>query len=297
MNIAASVRARLKNVADRRGGGNEFGRILERYAIERLLYRLSCSDHRDRFVLKGATLFLAWGAEHYRPTRDVDLLGFGANELAELERTMAAIVTTAVEDDGLIFPVETITASRIKEGQRYEGVRLSFLAMLDRVRIPVQVDIGFGDAVEPVVGTFPTLLDMPAPTLRLYPRETVVAEKFHAIAFLGLGNTRLKDFYDVWALARGFAFDGEGLSRAVRTTFRRRETPLPQETPSALTTAFTHDPIKQQLWRAFLLKNDLPALDLEGDAAAVARAFLLPLAIAGGDGDTPRQWPPGGPWV
>ncbi len=295
-NVAASVRARLNNLAVARK--EPFARILERYAIERLLYRLSRSAHQDRFVLKGASLFLAWGGEVHRPTRDVDLLGFGSSDLDEVVAIMAAIITTPVEEDGLAFPVEAITASRLKAGQRYEGVRLSVLALLDRARIRVQVDIGFGDAVTPTHGPFPALLDMPGPVLRLYPRETVIAEKFQALVVLDLTNTRLKDFYDLWAIGRGFAFDGEVLCHALRATFQRRETALPAATPPALTTAFTRDPAKEKLWQAFLGKNEMAALDLEDDVAAAARAFVLPPAGAIAEGAPfPYRWQPGGPWV
>ena len=225
--VAASVRARLKNLAERRG--EDFSRVLDRYGIERLLYRLSCSQYRDRFVLKGAALFMAWSRDPHRPTRDLDLLGFGPSDVPTLDATMRAIATTAVVDDGLHFPLEAIRCSPIKVGQRYEGVRIAMLALLERVRIKIQVDVGFGDTMVPAPeeGIFPPLLDLPAPLLRLYPRETVVAEKFHAVVELGAFNTRMKDFYDFWALARGFEFEGEVLGRALAFTFEKRGTTLP----------------------------------------------------------------------
>lgn len=294
--VGASVRARLKNVAKARG--DDFIRVLGSYAVERLLYRLSRSEYRERFVLKGAAVFSAWSDNPHRPTRDLDLLSFGAHAPTDLVTIMAAILAGPVEDDGLTFPLEAIAAAPIKAGQRYEGVRLAMLAVLDGARIPVQVevDIGFGDAVEPTEGPFPTLLDMPAPVLRLYPRETVIAEKFQAMVALELTNTRLKDFYDLWALGRGFAFEGDVLGRALLATFERRETTLPATAPPALTAAFSGDPIKQKLWGAFLIKSGLAAPGLD-DVVAEIRAFLLPPVEALAAGDTfTHRWPPGGLW-
>lgn len=294
--VAASVRARLRNLAER---GEEFSRVLERYAIERLLFRLASSPYRDRFVLKGAALFMAWSRSPHRPTRDIDLLGFGANDLDTLAATMRAIATLPVVDDGLAFPVEAIQCSPIKVGQRYEGVRVVMLALLERTRVRLQIDVGFGDTMVPPAeeGTFAPLLDLPAPVLKLYPRETVLAEKLHAVVELGTFNTRLKDFYDFWALAHGFDFDGELLGRALAATFNKRATPLPLEPPTGLQPAFAADPLKQQQWMAFLRKSGLAPLDLATDVLPIARALLLPPAHAAARGESfTARWPRGGPW-
>lgn len=290
-----SVRARLRNAAAR--SGEDFQRILQRYGIERFLYRLSRSTHADRFVLKGAALFLTWEGEFHRPTQDVDLLSFGSAEVAELIAIMRAIASTPVEDDGLSFPIEAIRGGPIKVGQRYEGVRLELLALLDRTRIHIQVDVGFGDTIvpPPLQGAFPTLLDLPAPQLRLYPRETVIAEKFHAVASLGMLNSRMKDFYDLWILSRSFGFEGESLCRALQATFQRRGTILPDDPPLGLTPAFAAK--AQGLWLAFLKKSELLAPDFETAILPAITTFLMPAARAAGEeGGSPGRWPAGGPW-
>ena len=293
--VIDSVRARLRNVAAHRG--EDFQRVLQRYGIERFLYRLSRSPYADRFVLKGAALFLTWGDEAHRPTQDVDLLSFGPAEVPELVAIMRGIVATAVEDDGLSFPDELVRGAPIKVGQRYEGVRIELLALLERTRIHIQVDVGFGDALvpAPIPGAFPTLLDQPAPQLRLYARETVVAEKFHAVVSLGILNSRMKDFYDLWFLSHAFAFDGDRLCPALRATFDRRGTPLPAELPVGLTPAYAA--MAGRLWLAFLKKGGLEAPALETIIQPTIATFLMPASIAAIEpGGTPGTWPAGGPW-
>lgn len=290
-----SVRARLRNLAS--ADGADFQALLERYAIERLLYRIARSPLRDRFVLKGATLFLAWGGDQARPTRDLDLLSFGRNDVEDLIASFRAIATTPVEADGLVYPAEVIKGAPIKVGQKYEGVRLAMFAMLGKVRIPVQVDVGFGDAVEPdpLEGPFPTLLDFPAPHLRLYPREVVVAEKFHALVTLEMLNTRLKDFHDLWALSRAFAFEGSALCGALRATFKRRDVELPVEVPIGLTAAYARH--AEGHWLAFTRKSGLPAADLEATILPAIAAFLMPVVLAAREeGGSPGTWSAGGPW-
>lgn len=217
-NIAASVRQRLLERSRQRGEDFQF--ILSRYASERLLYRLSVSPHREGFVLKGALLFLLWGGELHRPTRDLDLLGFGDSSVAALEKVFRELCATTVEDDGLVFVAESVVAGQIREDQEYGGVRVKLVAMLERAKIPMQVDIGFGDAITPAARwhNYPTLLDAPPPRLRTYPRETVVAEKLEAMVSLGMSNSRMKDFYDVAVLARQFDFDGARSAVSSRAT-------------------------------------------------------------------------------
>ena len=292
-NLAASVRQRLLNRARERG--EDFNYLLTRYANERLLFRLAESAHRDQFVLKGATLFELWHEAVHRATRDVDLLGFGEPAVERIQAVFRELCTVDVEPDGLRFLERSVRAEPTRDGQAYGGLRVRLAADLDGARIALQVDIGFGDVVTPgvVEAEFPTLLDFPAPRLRTYPRETVVAEKFEAVVRLGIANTRMKDFYDLWAMATTFAFDGESLA----ATFDNRGTPLPTEPPLALRSEFTADTEKQAQWSAFLGRIEIsPAVSLES-ITEVLRRFLLPPAYAAARGESFEQgWPAGGNW-
>ena len=248
--VGASVRQRLLNLACARGQPMEL--LLTRYSLERLLYRLSLSPHRERFVLKGAMLLATWFDEPYRATRDVDLLGFGDAAEDALLATFREIMAVEV-DDGVSFDVKGLRIEAIREEAEYGGSRLRTTAMLAGARIPITVDIGFGDAVEPGVEDIdlPVLLDMPSPHLRAYPPETVIAEKFHAMVVLGRANSRMKDYYDVWMLVSAFKLDHERLRRAVVATFERRNTKIPAELPDGLRDAFATDRAKQEQWEAF----------------------------------------------
>jgi len=249
-NVGASVRQRLLNLAHARGQPMEL--LLTRYALERLLHRLSISPHRERFVLKGAMLLATWFDEPHRATRDVDLLGFGDAAADALLGTFREIM--AIEfDDGVIFDLKGLRIEAIREEVEYGGSRLRTTAALAGARIPITVDIGFGDAVEPGVADIdlPVLLDLPSPHLRAYPPETVIAEKFHAMVVLGMANSRMKDYYDVWMLTGAFEVDPERLRRAIAATFARRTTAIPAEVPDGLSEAFATDPGKQREWDAF----------------------------------------------
>jgi Nucleotidyl transferase AbiEii toxin, Type IV TA system len=248
-NIGASVRARLLDRA--RAERSDFQVLLTRYALERLLYRLSVSPHRDHFVLKGAMLFVTWVDDPFRPTRDLDLLGYGDSEPDAIAETFRAICSQPVGDDGVTFNVAALLAAPIREAAEYGGVRVRTSATIAGARIPIQVDVGFGDAVTPapVEIYYPTLLDAPAPNLRAYPVETVVAEKFEALVTLGIANSRLKDFYDLWLIAKTFDFHQSVLATAVHNTFDRRQTALPGDTPLALSDAYAE--IWDNQWRAF----------------------------------------------
>jgi hypothetical protein len=296
--VAASVRQRLQNAA--KTSGRPFQEVLEYYALERFLYRLARSPHAGRFVLKGALMFRAWGAPTSRPTRDIDLL-------ARLENTVGAVVPVfrdvcglAVEPDGMVFDPSSVAGVAIKEDADYSGVRVTFLGTLQNARMAMQIDIGFGDVVTPgpVPTDFPTPFDLPAPHLAGYPRETVVAEKFEAMVKLGLLNSRMKDFYDLWLLARRFDFDGPTLAAAVARTFAHRKTTV-TPLPTALTPAFAADPGKQSQWKGFVRKAKLD--DAPGELAAVTGEigpFLLPLAeavAAGAAFERARRAP--GPWA
>lgn len=249
-NLAASVRQRLMNLA--RAQNEDFQLVLTRYALERLLYRLSQSEHRDVFVLKGAMLFQLWGDQPHRPTRDLDLLGRGDNSIPRFERIFREVCELAVQDDGLVFNAESVRGDTIKEDQEYEGLRLKLDCHLENARIPIQIDIGFGDVVTPAATevTYPVLLDFPAPVLPAYSRESVVAEKFQAMVMLGIANSRMKDFYDLWMLARQFKFQGPVLCQAIQATFERRRAPVPADVPVALSAEFERMEFGQQYdWR------------------------------------------------
>ena len=253
-NLAASVHGRLMDRA--RKDGRPFQELLEYFAMERFLYRLSSSAHGDRFVLKGALMLRVWDAPEARPTRDIDLLGRMDNSPEHLAQVIAEVCDAEVEPDGLVFEASTVKATKIKEDAEYEGVRVRFEGMLARSKIPMQIDVGFGDVVVPVAKLigYPTLLDFPAPRMKGYPRETVVAEKFEAMVKLGTLNSRMKDFFDLWLMARQFDFDGALLARAVTSTFKNRKTAI-DPAPVALTPAFTESPTTAAQWRAFVRRG------------------------------------------
>lgn len=277
-NLGASVRAKLLNQA--RASAQPFDLILVRFALERLLYRLSISGHAERFVLKGAMLLTIWFDDPARPTRDLDLLGFGDPDPDAMQATFRDILSIEV-DDGILFNADTLRVDRIREALDYGGVRLRAVADVGGARVPVAIDVGFGDALEPGVELldYPTLLGQPAPKLRAYARETVIAEKFQAMIALGRANSRMKDFYDIWLLSTSFPFEDDRLPRAVKATFERRETKIPDQLPDALTRDFGEDPAKIQQWEAF--KRDLGA-DPGSlvDVCATLAAFLGPRAEA-----------------
>jgi len=296
-NQAVSVRQRLLNLSRERG--ESFDYLLTRYGLERILYRLAKSPYNDRFILKGAMLFLLWGMDEHRPTRDADLLGFGEIDTANLIAIFQDVCRVEVEDDGLIFDTDSVRAEVIREEMEYGGIRVTLRATLDRARISLQIDVGFGDAVTPAAEEvdYPTLLTLPAPRLRIYPKETVIAEKFQAMVSLDMANSRMKDFYDIWVMANTFDFDGTLLKTAMERTFERRSTPVPKELPSALTARFFSDPAKEAQWRGFLQRNGVGSeISLEAVAVKIDH-FVMPLceAIHAGNGFALR-WKEGGTW-
>ena len=296
-NLPASVHVRLLNVARQRQA--PFQRLLAQYAVERLLYRLSQSQYREHFILKGAMLFLLWHDALPRPTRDLDLLGKGNPDPEHLEEIFRSLCQVFVEEDGLRFLPESVTSEEIRKEADYTGVRVRLTAMLGKARISLLVDIGFGDAVTPEApeADFPALLSFPAPRLLVYPRETVVAEKYQAMVAMGLLNSRMKDFYDLWILAREFSFRGPTLCQAIAATFSRRQTSLPESTPAALTPAFSQDETKRRQWRGFLDRSDLEGISLT-DVVMLLQDFLLPPTPALQEGSpVTRSWSPGGPWT
>jgi len=296
--VGASVRQRLLNQS--RAQERPFQELLQYFAMERFLYRLSKSKFSDRFVLKGALLLTAWRAPLSRPTMDIDLAGRTSNELNHIAELMRAVCGVATEPDGIEFIPASIEVSRIKEDADYEGVRVTFHATLARARIPMQIDIGFGDVIvpAPIELEYPTLLDLPAPVLHAYPRETVVAEKLEALTKLGLLNSRMKDYYDLGLLARMYPFNGEQLVAAISATFRHRGTLIEAE-PVGLGEAYYEDPARALQWRAFVRRSrfteqrdDLKQLVIE------VRQFASPLLLAAASDQTlAADWPAGGSWA
>lgn len=295
-NIGASVRNRLLTRA--RDTLQDFDLVLTRYALERLLYRVSISQHAEQFLLKGALLFGVWFDLPHRPTRDADLLGLESTDLRRLEAIFQDVCSLEFED-GLVFQRDSVEATEIRKEANYAGVRITLLGFIDGARCHLQVDIGFGDAVTPGPEEvlYPVMLpEFAAPKLRVYPRYTVVAEKLEALASIGMANSRMKDYFDLWVLSRQMEFDGEMLRRAITATFERRRTLLAPGVPVGLTEMFSLDTGKQTQWNAFLRKNRLEAQSLDGVVQSL-RPFLLPV-MSFADSPTPylQHWPAGGPW-
>lgn len=294
---AALVRTQLRDVARQRG--EDFSLTLNSYAVERYLYRLSKSAWADKFILKGALLFAVWFDEPHRPTRDADFLAFGPDDAA----TVKSIVTEicAIEaDDGIVFDPASIRLEEIRENVRYGGQRVRFSGSLDGSLCTAQIDLGFGDAVtpEPKVVTYPSLLsDMPAPVLRAYPRETVISEKLEAIVSLGMSNSRMKDFFDLRTLVREGRADRVHLVEAIRATFDRRGTPIPEGVPLGLSSEFANSAAKIALWKGFLDRNRLQAPALFNVVTEVRAALEEPMQLAGDRSGPPRpDSPNSGGW-
>ena len=271
--IAASIRARLLNIA--KADNTDFNQILVRYALERLLYRISISEYSGQFLLKGALLFTLWYDMPHRPTRDADLLGFGDSNLKSLEDAFRAISSIQVED-GIIFDPNSVVVEEIRKEAGYAGARVLITAELAKAKSKTQIDIGFGDVVtpHPIGAKYPTLIDgIPAPQLRVYPIYTVIAEKLHAIALLGMTNTRLKDYFDLQVLLDREQIDIQILTEAISATFVRRGMPIPTEVPIGLTEEFTNEPTRQKLWDSFLKKNDIEPMPLRNTVSQIKELF------------------------
>lgn len=294
-NVAASVRQRLLNRA--KSDHRPFNELLQYYAMERFLYRLSRSPHAKRFVLKGALMLRAWNSPEFRPTMDIDVLGKTKNEDANLITKIKDIIKVEVPPDGIVFDPDSIRAERITQGADYEGIRLRFKAVLDSAKVTIQIDVGFGDVVfpEPQPCTLPTLLDFPPPKLMGYSRESVIAEKFEAMVRHRELNSRMKDFYDVWLLARQFDFEGKQLGEAIRLTFDKRGVPLPEEI-IAFTDSFTSD--KQVAWTAFRKRLEQESIpESFAEVVAVVDRFLSPVVKAViAKRHVPGNWIAPGPW-
>ena len=296
--LASSIRVNLAALARARGDDMQF--VLIRYANERLLARLAASPHASRFVLKGAALFTVWTGHPHRATKDIDFLGTGESDIGGLKKVFIDVVSTDIGADGVVFDANTVDVSSIRDQQAYGGVRVELLARIATAKIKLQVDVGFGDAVTPAakIAAFPTLLDGPAPRLRMYPRETVVAEKLEAIVQLGMANSRMKDFYDLAVLAKLFDFDGALLTRAVRATFERRKTTLPVKLPIALTSAFMTDALKQSQWAGFVRKAGIKDAAALSEVVSAIVKFVQPVLKAAASKSTlKKQWIAGKSWT
>lgn len=298
-NIGHSIFQRLLNYA--KTNGDDFNFLLLRYGVERFLYRLGISRHADRFVLKGASLFLVWKGQNYRVTKDADLLGFGhsnTEDISILFKELCQFSSGGV--DGIEFMSDTVTALPIREEQEYDGIRVTLMGILHQAHIPLQIDIGFGDVVTPTPEKieFPTLLGGPAPQLLAYPRYTMIAEKFESMVCLGIANSRMKDFYDIWLSSKIFEFDGRVLCEAVNNTFNCRSTLLPDGLPFAFTDEFRKDTQKLIQWRAFVRKSkpEMTSDDLNTVIEDVA-TFLMPAIEALQNNNYLELiWIKGGPW-
>jgi predicted nucleotidyltransferase component of viral defense system len=296
--LPVSVQVRLARHA--RATGLDPNLVLARFALERFLYRLSKSPHADRFILKGALLMLVWLGETIRPTRDGDLLGFGDLSERSLTAILGEVCAVAVEPDGLEFLPASIRVGPIRREDPYGGMRATLEARLGKARLRVQLDVGIGDAVipEPEWLEYPGLLEFPRPRLRAYRPETTIAEKLHAMVVLGEANSRMRDFFDVFALAERRHFEGRLLAEAVSATFDRRRTEIPAESPIAFTAAFAEMEGKRTQWTGFVRRNRLAAApaDLSTVIGAIA-GFGGPVLAAARRGQFfAERWPPGGPW-
>jgi hypothetical protein len=295
--LGASVRQRLLNQARREG--RPFQELLQYFAMERFLYRLAQSRCADRFILKGALLLTAWRAPMSRPTIDIDLAGRTSNDLDHVRSLMADVCRVKTTPDGIEFDEDSVEVARIAENADYEGMRVRFRATVARARIPMQVDIGFGDVITPppTEVEYPALLDFPCPVLRAYPKETVIAEKLETLTVLGLLNSRMKDYYDLALLSRLYSFDGQLVIKAIVATFHHRGTKIEAE-PVGLTDAFWSDPARAAQWRAFLRRSRFPEGPggLQVLVSEVRRFAFPPLSAAAGEKPFEARWRAGGPW-
>jgi predicted nucleotidyltransferase component of viral defense system len=295
-NMAASVRQRLTNAA--KAESRRFSDVLQYYALERWLFRLSQSQYRDRFILKGALLLVVWKTPATRPTRDIDLLGRLKNDLEYIRTVVAEVCQAPVDDDGLVFDPETVATERIAEDADYQGVRATFQATLGNARIPMQIDIGFSDIITPAPSTinYPTILDYPSASLLAYNRETAIAEKYEAMVKLGELNSRMKDFFDVATLAANFDFQGKELTAAILATFAQRQTAiLPQ--PICFSGQFAGDPAKAAQWKAFVRRSAIVGAPEFPAVLEDVRNFLQPVASKlANDEPFDQRWNRGGTW-
>jgi hypothetical protein len=296
-NLPASIHQRLLNQAKQHD--RPLQELLQYFAIERFLFRLSQSPHATSFYLKGALMLRLWDSPLSRPTIDVDLMSRHVLSQEVLETTIKEICNQKVPDDGCLFDASTVKAQPIRIDNNYGGIRVEFIAHIGNMRLSMQVDVGFGDVIVPgpIPIDFPALLDFPSPHLLAYSPESAIAEKFQAMVILDSANSRMKDFYDISLLARTHPFKGAVLSQAIQATFERRRTPLPLDSPTALTDSFARDQTKQTQWNAFVRKGRIVEKVPFGKVVELLRMFLIPPTLAAARGESfTSDWPPGGPW-
>ena len=297
-NIEASVKARLQNRAKEEE--RPFSEVLQYYGMERFLYRVSQSKYTDKFILKGALMFMVWHVPERRTTLDIDFLVQYDNKITSIEKMIKDICKSNVVSDGLIFDSKNVKGQRIKEDADYEGVRVKFVGLLERSRIPMQIDIGFGDSVypKPKIIEYPVILDFPKPKLKGYPAESVVSEKFEAMVKLGLLNSRMKDFYDIWLMMHQFNFDGLRLVEALKRTFKQRKISLPQRKPLFAEEIYDEESDRQTLWKAFLKKIDIKHAPekLNTTAKEIERFLVKPLVALSKNEKFNGEWKALGPW-
>lgn len=297
-NIQASIRDRLRNKA--KETNRPFAEILQYYGMERFLYRLSRSEYADQFVLKGALLFTVWQILDRRTTLDIDLLARYDNQVASIEAVIRHVCDVSVEPDGLIFDANTVQGRKIKEDADYEGVRVKFVGFLERSHIPMQIDVGFGDIVYPKTKAidYPVILDFPRPHLKGYPAESVISEKFEAMIKLGLLNSRMKDFYDIWLMLHQFDFDGADLAEALRKTFNHRKTDLPKGQPLFAEEIYDEKSDRQALWKMFLKKGDIKHASekLAVTAKEIENFLIKPLDAINRAEEFVGEWKAPGVW-
>ncbi len=298
VNIPASIRTQLQNKA--KLANRSFTEILQYYAMERFLYRFSRSPDAGQFILKGALMFTALNVPQRRTTLDIDLLACFDNRVDSIEKVIRDVCGIDVEPDGLVFDAGTVRGQKIKEDADYEGVRVKFTGFLERARIPMQIDMGFGDTIYPKPATidYPVILDLPKPHLKGYPLESVVSEKFEAMVKLGLLNSRMKDFYDIWLLMQRFDFDGANLAEALKRTFHHRKTELPFKKPLFADEIYDPRSDRQTLWKAFLKKGDIKHApeQLSDTAKAIEKFLVQPLHSLHQDFEFRKIWKMTGMW-
>lgn len=297
-NIRASIRAQLQNKA--REANRPFAEILQYYGMERFLYRFSRSEYADKFILKGALMFTAWQIPERRTTLDIDFLAHFDNQVTSIEKVVKNVCNVLVVPDGLVFDSETVKGQMIKEDADYEGVRVKLLGFLERSRIPIQIDVGFGDIIyrKPRVIDYPVILDLPKPHLKGYPVESVVSEKFEAMVKLGLLNSRMKDFYDIWLIMRRFDFNGVKLTKALIKTFEHRKTFFPSDKQLFAEEIYDEKSDRQMLWKAFLKRGDIKHTPekLSTMAKEIEKFLMKPIEAIKKKQEFNMEWKAPGSW-
>ncbi|MDD5687751.1 MAG: nucleotidyl transferase AbiEii/AbiGii toxin family protein [Elusimicrobia bacterium] len=297
-NIEASIRARLQSKA--KETNRPFSEILQYYGMERFLYRFSCSKYTNKFILKGALMFTVWQIPERRTTLDIDFLARFDNQVSHIEKVVKDVCNISVVPDGLVFDSGTVSGQKIKENADYEGVRVKFLGFLERSRISMQIDVGFGDIIYPNPKNieYPSILDLPKPHIKGYTIESVVSEKFEAMVKLGLLNSRMKDFYDIWVMIHQFDFNGSEIIEALKKTFKHRKTILPECKPLFAEEIYNEKSDRQTLWQAFLKKGDIEhAPDKLHTIAIEIEKFLVePINASISNKEFKKTWSVSGQW-